>query len=55
MLKGPLDFIPDREVVVIEKRQSFPLAENEVIFFYNIILEESFSLYVDFIINVRKH
>jgi major vault protein len=30
LIKGPLDFIPDKECDIIEKRQSQPLAENEV-------------------------
>lgn len=30
MIRGPLDFIPDTEVEVIEKRQAYPLSENEV-------------------------
>lgn len=29
MLKGPIDFIPDNEIIVIEKRKAQPLAENE--------------------------
>jgi major vault protein len=29
MLKGPIDFIPENEVEVIEKRKAYPLAENE--------------------------
>jgi major vault protein len=29
MVKGPLDFIPDNEVEVVEKRKAQPLAENE--------------------------
>lgn len=29
MLKGPVDFIPDNEIIVIEKRKAQPLAENE--------------------------
>ena len=29
LIKGPIDFIPENEVEVIEKRQAQPLAENE--------------------------
>lgn len=29
MLKGPIDFIPENEIIVIEKRKAQPLAENE--------------------------
>lgn len=32
MIKGPMDFIADNDVEIIEKRQSFPLAENEGIY-----------------------
>jgi major vault protein len=32
LIKGPLDFIPENEVEVIEKRQAYPLAENEGIY-----------------------
>ena len=29
MLKGPIDYIPENEVQIIEKRKARPLAENE--------------------------
>lgn len=29
ILKGPIDFIPENEIIVIEKRKAQPLAENE--------------------------
>ncbi len=29
MLKGPVDFIPDNAIEVIEKRKAQPLSENE--------------------------
>lgn len=29
LIKGPIDFIPENEIEVIEKRQAQPLAENE--------------------------
>lgn len=32
LIKGPLDYIPDNEVEIIEKRQAMPLAENEGIY-----------------------
>jgi len=32
MLKGPIDFIPDNEIIVVEKRKAQPLAENEGIY-----------------------
>lgn len=32
MINGPLDFIPDNEVEVVEKRKSQPLSENEGIY-----------------------
>jgi len=32
LIKGPIDFIPESEVEVIEKRQFYPLAENEGIY-----------------------
>lgn len=32
LIRGPIDFIPENEVEVIEKRQAYPLAENEGIY-----------------------
>lgn len=32
MCKGPLDFIPESEIEVVEKRKAQPLAENEGIY-----------------------
>jgi major vault protein len=32
MLKGPVDFIPENELEVVEKRKAQPLAENEGIY-----------------------
>jgi major vault protein len=32
MLKGPIDYIPDNEVKIVEKRKAYPLAENEGIY-----------------------
>lgn len=32
LIRGPLDYIPDNEVEIIEKRQAMPLAENEGIY-----------------------
>lgn len=32
LIKGPIDFIPENEVEVIEKRSAYPLAENEGIY-----------------------
>ena len=32
LIKGPIDFIPENEVEVIEKRQAYPLAESEGIY-----------------------
>ena len=29
MVKGPIDFIPDKEIIILEKRKAQPLAENE--------------------------
>jgi major vault protein len=29
MVKGPIDFIPDKEIIILEKRKASPLAENE--------------------------
>ncbi len=36
MIKGPIDFILDNEVDVVEKRQSVPLAENEGLYVRNL-------------------
>jgi len=36
MLNGPLDFIPDNEVEVLEKRQAVPLSENEGLYVRNL-------------------
>jgi major vault protein len=36
MIQGPLDFIPDKEVEVVEKRQAVPLAENEGLYIRNL-------------------
>ena len=32
LIKGPIDFIPENEIEVIEKRSAYPLAENEGIY-----------------------
>jgi len=32
MLKGPIDYIPDIEIKIVEKRKAYPLAENEGIY-----------------------
>lgn len=32
MLKGPVDYIPDISIKVVEKRKAYPLAENEGIY-----------------------
>ncbi len=32
LIKGPIDFIPENEIEVVEKRQAYPLAENEGIY-----------------------
>lgn len=32
LIKGPIDFIPENEIEIIEKRQASPLAENEGIY-----------------------
>lgn len=32
MIKGPVDFIPDNEVEIVEKRKAQPLSENEGIY-----------------------